>query len=62
MVWAGSIWLRIGAFGLHKILGSSEVAAQLVASEEGLSLMKLVSLCELSEQTRKKSEIQKNKL
>jgi hypothetical protein len=50
MVWIGSIWLRIGTggglmwtrwwtSGLHKMLGSSRVAAQLAASREGLSSM-----------------------
>jgi hypothetical protein len=50
MVWIGSIWLRIGTsggllwtrlwtFGFHKTLGSSWVAAQLAASQEGLSSM-----------------------
>jgi hypothetical protein len=29
-------------FGFHKMLGSSQVAAQLAASQEGLSYMKLV--------------------
>jgi hypothetical protein len=48
MVWIGLIWLRIGnsrgllwtrqwTFGFHKMLGSSWVAAQLAASQEGLS-------------------------
>jgi hypothetical protein len=48
MVGIGLIWLRIGTsggllwrrewtFGFHKTLGSSRVAAQLVASQEGLS-------------------------
>jgi hypothetical protein len=48
MVWTGSIWHRIGTsggplwtrwwtFGFHKMLGSSWVAAQLAASQEGLS-------------------------
>jgi hypothetical protein len=48
MVWSGSIWLRIGTsggllwtrwwiFGFLKMLGSSWVAAQLAASQEGLS-------------------------
>jgi hypothetical protein len=48
MVWIGLIWLRIGTsrvllwtrlrtFGVHKILGSSWVAAKLSASQEGLS-------------------------
>jgi hypothetical protein len=48
MVWIGSIWLRIGTsegllwtrwwtFGFHKMPGSSWVAAQLAASQEGLS-------------------------
>jgi hypothetical protein len=47
MVWTGSIWLRIGTsggllwtrwwtFGFHRMLGSSWVAAQLAASQEGL--------------------------
>jgi hypothetical protein len=43
MVWIGFIWLRIGTsggpFGFHKMLGSSWVAAQLAASQEGLSSM-----------------------
>jgi hypothetical protein len=50
----GSIWLRIGTsggllwtrrwtFGFHKMLGSSWVAAQLAASQDGLSSMKLVT-------------------
>jgi hypothetical protein len=49
-VCTGSIWLRIGTseqllwtrqwtFGFHKILGISWVAAQLAASQEGLSSM-----------------------
>jgi hypothetical protein len=49
-VWIGFIWLRIGTsggllwtrqwtFGFHKTLGSSWVAAQLAASQEGLSSM-----------------------
>jgi hypothetical protein len=48
MVWTWSIWLRIGTsggplwtrqwtFGFHKIPGSSWVAAQLAASQDGLS-------------------------
>jgi hypothetical protein len=48
MVWIGSVWLRIGTSGgllwtrlwtsgFHKMLGSSRVAAQLAASQEGLS-------------------------
>jgi hypothetical protein len=48
MVWTGSMWLRIGTsggllwtwwwtFGFLKMLGSSWVAAQLAASQEGLS-------------------------
>jgi hypothetical protein len=40
MVWIGLIWLRIGTsgtFGFHKMLGSSGVAAQLMAPQEGLS-------------------------
>jgi hypothetical protein len=55
MVWIGLIWLRIGTsggllwtrcwnFGFHKMLGSSWVAAQLLAPQEGLgSVSKLVS-------------------
>jgi hypothetical protein len=50
MVWIGLIWLRIGTSGgllwkrwwtfwFHKMLGSSWVAAQLAASQEGLSSM-----------------------
>jgi hypothetical protein len=50
MVGIGSIWLRIGTggglmwawwwtSGFHKMLGSSRVAAQLAASQEGLSSM-----------------------
>jgi hypothetical protein len=50
MVWIRFIWLRIGAsggscehrnepFGFHKMLRSSSVAAQLAASQEGLSSM-----------------------
>jgi hypothetical protein len=50
MVGIGSIWLRIGTGGrlmwtrwwnseFHKMLGSSRVAAQLAASQEGLSSM-----------------------
>jgi hypothetical protein len=50
MVGIGSIWLRIGTggglmwtrwwtSGFHKMLGSSQVAAQLAASPEGLSSM-----------------------
>jgi hypothetical protein len=50
MVWIGLIWLRIGASGwllwtrqwtsgFHKTLWSSWVAAQLAASQEGLSSM-----------------------
>jgi hypothetical protein len=49
-VWIGSIWLRIGTsggplwtrywtFGFHDMLESSWVAAQLTASQEGLSSM-----------------------
>jgi hypothetical protein len=48
MVWSGLMWLRIGTsggflwtqywtFGFHKMLGSSWVAAQLAAPQEGLS-------------------------
>jgi hypothetical protein len=48
MVWTGSIWLKIGTsggllwtrqwtFGFHKMLGSSWVAVQFAASQEGLS-------------------------
>jgi hypothetical protein len=48
--WIGWIWLRIGTsggllwtrywtFGFHKMLGSSWGAAQLTASQEGLSSM-----------------------
>jgi hypothetical protein len=48
MVWTGSIWLGIGTsggllwtlwwtFGFHKMLGSSRIASQLAASQEGLS-------------------------
>jgi hypothetical protein len=54
MVWSGLIRLRIGTsggllwtrwwtFGFHKMLGSSWVAAQLAASQDGLSSMKLVA-------------------
>jgi hypothetical protein len=50
MGWIGLIWLRIGTserllwtrqctFCFHKMLGSSWVAAQLTASQEGLSSM-----------------------
>jgi hypothetical protein len=50
MVWIGLIWLRIGTsggllwtrwwtFGFHKLVGSFWVAAQLAASQEGLSSM-----------------------
>jgi hypothetical protein len=50
MVGIGSIWLRIGTVGglmwtrwwtsgFHKMLGNSRVAAQLAASQEGLSSM-----------------------
>jgi hypothetical protein len=45
MVWIGFIWLRIGTsgglltFGFHEILGSSSFAAQLAATQEGLSSM-----------------------
>jgi hypothetical protein len=50
MVWIGLIWLRIGTSGwlswtrwwtsgFHKMLGCSRVAAQLAASQEGLSSM-----------------------
>jgi hypothetical protein len=46
VVWAGSVWLRVGTsggllwtrwwtFGFHKILGSSWVPAQLAASQKG---------------------------
>jgi hypothetical protein len=53
VVWTWLIWLRIGnsggllwkrkwTFRFHKMLGSSSVAAQLAASQEGLSSMKLV--------------------
>jgi hypothetical protein len=52
--WTASIWLRIGTsggllwtrwwtFGFHKMLGNSWVAAQLVASQERLSSVKLVN-------------------
>jgi hypothetical protein len=48
MVWIGLVWLRIGTsggllwtrkctFGFHKMLGSSWVAAQLAAPQEGFS-------------------------
>jgi hypothetical protein len=48
MIWIGLIWLRIGTsggllwtrywtFGFHKMLESTWVAAQLAASQEGLS-------------------------
>jgi hypothetical protein len=33
----GLLWIRLWAFGFHKMLGSSWVAAQLAASQEGLS-------------------------
>jgi hypothetical protein len=50
VVWTGSIWLRIGTSGrllvitvmnlrFHKMLGSSCVAAELGASQEGLTSM-----------------------
>jgi hypothetical protein len=35
---------KLWTFGFHKMLGSSWVAAQLAASQEGLSFMELVSL------------------
>jgi hypothetical protein len=35
----GLLWTRQWTFGFHKILGSSWVAAQLAASQEGLSSM-----------------------
>jgi hypothetical protein len=54
VVWAGLIGIRIGTsggllwtrqwtFGLHKMLGNSWVAEQLVASQEGLISVELVS-------------------
>jgi hypothetical protein len=60
MVWTGSIWLRIGTsggllwtrwwtFGFHKMVGSYWVAAQLAASQEGLSSMKLVIVIYINE-------------
>jgi hypothetical protein len=36
-------WTRYWTFGFHKMLGNSSVAAQLAASQEGLSSMELVS-------------------
>jgi hypothetical protein len=50
VVWTGLIWLRMGTggglmwtwwwtSGFHKMLGSSRAAAQLAASQEGLSSM-----------------------
>jgi hypothetical protein len=49
VVWTGLIWLRTGTgggllwtFGFHKMMESSWVAAQLAASQEGLSSMNLV--------------------
>jgi hypothetical protein len=51
--WGGVDWIDLAQVnyceqgnelgGFHKMLGSSCVAAQLAASQEGLSLMKLVS-------------------
>jgi hypothetical protein len=46
MIWTGLIWFRIrtmGTFGLHKMSRSSLVAAELVASKEGLSSRELVT-------------------
>jgi hypothetical protein len=59
MVWIELIWLRTGSigriwstrqwtFGLHKTLGSSWVAAQLAASQEGLNSMNLCSYSRIS--------------
>jgi hypothetical protein len=56
MEWIGLIWLRIGTsgrllwtrywtFGFHKMLGSSWVAAQLAAPQEGLSSVSKLSVC-----------------
>jgi hypothetical protein len=41
MVWTELIWLRIGTFRFHRMLGNS-----LVASQEGFSSMELASLSE----------------
>jgi aspartate aminotransferase-like enzyme len=46
MIWTGLIWFRIGTMGtfrFHKMLRSSLVAAELVASQEGLSSRELVT-------------------
>jgi hypothetical protein len=59
VVWTGLFWLRrvtsggllwtwLWTFGFRKMLGSSWVAPQLVASQEGLSSMKLVSWYEVT--------------
>jgi hypothetical protein len=37
--WRGPMWTRWWTSGFHKMLGSSRVAAQLAASQEGLSSM-----------------------
>jgi hypothetical protein len=39
MLWIGLIWLGIGTFGFHKMLGISLVAAQLAAPQEEFSSM-----------------------
>jgi hypothetical protein len=42
--WTGLIWLRRGRAFMYTVSENSSVAAQLVASEEGLSCMELVRL------------------
>jgi hypothetical protein len=44
-MWTGFIWLRTGTriTGFHKILGTFQIAGQLLASQEGLSFIELVS-------------------
>jgi hypothetical protein len=44
-MWTGFIWLRIGTriIGFHKILGTFQIAEQLLASQEELSFIELVS-------------------
>jgi hypothetical protein len=44
-MWIRFIWLRFGTriFRFHKILGTFQIAEQLLASQEGLSFTELVS-------------------
>jgi hypothetical protein len=57
------IWFKIETYlgyGFHKMLGSSSVAAQLVASQERLRSVEVVGKGEAWKEMRRQNEIQFN--